>query len=137
MAFADPQKGRSVICGPGPAASMVTLAGTCVEGDILGYSSGWKRALGTAASVINPQLVALKGGLSGDVIPVALVCVVTGYTGGTAGGLIYVAEGADSGKVTDTIPTTQSDLVTVIGVLLDATTIAFNLTNVQVVHALA
>ena len=131
MAFADPQKGRSVIVGPGPAAATVTLAGDCVEGDILGYSTGWKRALATAGSVINPQVVALKGGVSGEVIPVALVCVVTGYTGGTPGGLIYLAEGADSGKVTDTAPGTTNDVNTVIGVLLDAATIAFNLTGKQ------
>ncbi len=135
MAFADPQVGRSVICGPGPAAPTVTLAGTCVEGDVLGYSTGWKRSLGTAGSVINPQVIALKGGVSGDVIPVATVCVVKGYTGGTPGGLIYCAEGADAGKVTDIIPTTQYDLLTVIGVLLAADTIAFNLSNVQVIHA--
>jgi len=132
MAFADPQKGRSVVCGPGPAAATVTLAGTCVEGDILGYSTGWKRSLATVSSVINPQVVALKGGVSGDVIPVAPVCVVTGYSGGTPGGLIYLAEGTSSGMVTDTVPSTTGDVKTVIGVLLDATTISFNLSNLQV-----
>lgn len=135
MAFSDPQKGRSVIVSPGAQAATVTLAGTVSEGDVIGYSSGWKRALATAGSVISPQLIALKAGVSGDVIPVSAVCVVTGYSGGTPGGLIYCAEGSDAGKVTDTIPTTASDVLTVIGVLLNATTIAFNLSNVQVVHA--
>ena len=135
MAFADPGIGRHVICGPGPAAATVTLAAACEEGDVLGYSAGWKLALATAASVIGGQLVALKKGAIGDVIPVATVCVVTGYTDGTPGGLIYVAEGAASGDVTDAIPTTQADNITVIGVLLNDTTIAFNLSNVQVVHA--
>ncbi len=135
MAFADPQVGRHVICGPGPAAATVTLAGTVSEGDIIGYSTGWKRALGTAASVVQGQLVALKSGVSGDIIPVASVCVVAGYTGGTPGGLIYVAEGTSNGMVTDTIPTTQNDSVTVIGVLLSATEISFNLSNVHLLHA--
>jgi hypothetical protein len=135
MAFADPGIGRHVICGPGPAAATVLLAAACEEGDILGYSTGWKLALGTAAAVINPQVVALKKGAIGDYIPVAVVCVVEGYTGGTPGGLIYVQEGSGGGDVTDTIPTTQYDLLTVIGVLLNATTIAFNLSNVQVIHA--
>jgi hypothetical protein len=135
MPFSDPQKGRSVICGPGPAAGMVTLAGTCVEGDILGYSTGWKRALATVSSVVSPQVVALKGGVSGDVIPVAVVCVVTGYTGATPGALIYLAEGSSSGQVTETAPTTTNDVKTVIGVALDATTIAFNLSNVIVLSA--
>ena len=132
MAFADPQKGRSVIGGPGPAAANVTLAGTVSEGDVIGYSSGWKRALATVSSVINPQLIALKAGVSGDVIPVANRCVVTGYTGGTPGGLIYLAEGTSNGMVTDTVPSTTGDVKTVIGVLLDAATIAFNMTNLQV-----
>ena len=135
MAFADSGSGRHVICGPGPAAGMVTLAGTCAEGDVLGYSTGWKRALATVSSVVNPQLIALKGGVSGDVIPVAAVCVVTGYSGGTPGGLIYLAEGTSNGQVTDTAPTTTNDVKTVIGVLLDATTIAFNLSNVIVLSA--
>ena len=136
MAFADPATGRKIVdSGRGTRPGTVTLAEACVVGDVLGYSTGWKRALATAGSVISPQLIALKAGVSGDIIPVAAVCVVTGYTGGTPGGLIYCAEGADSGKVTDTIPTTQYDVLTVIGILLDATTIAFNLSNVQVVHA--
>jgi len=135
MSFADPGIGRQVIQAPSPSGQTVLLAAACEEGDILGYSTGWKLALGTAGSVINPQVVALKKGAIGDYIPVATVCVVTGYTGGTPGGLIYVAEGSASGDVTDTIPTTQYDLLTVIGVLLDATTISFNLSNVQVIHA--
>lgn len=135
MAFADPQTGRHVICGPGPEAPTVILAGTCVEGDVLGYSSGWKRALATVSSVVSPQVIALKGGVSGDVIPVALVCVVTGYSGGTPGGLIYCAEGSDNGKVTDTAPSTTNDVKTVIGVLLAADTIAFNLSNLQVLSS--
>jgi len=135
MAFADPQVGRSVICGPGPAAATVTLAGTVAEGDIIGYSNGWKRALANAGGVIQGQLVALKSGVSGDVIPVATHCVVKGYTGGTPGGLIYVAEGTDAGKVTDIIPATQADALTVIGVLLSATEIAFTLGNPHIVHA--
>ena len=135
MAFADPAKGRSVIQSPGPEAVAVTVAEAVKEGDILGYSSGWKRALATVGGVISPQLVALKDTASGKQCPVAAHCVVTGYTGGTPGGLIYTAEGTSNGQVTDTIPTTQNDVITVIGVLLDATTIAFNLSNVQVLHA--
>jgi hypothetical protein len=135
MAFADPGVGRHVISGPGPAAPMVTLAQACEEGDILGYSSGWKLALATAGSVINPQLVALKKGAIGDSIPVATVCVVTGYTGATPGALIYLAEGSASGDVTETAPTTTNDVKTVIGLALAADTVAFNLSNVIVLSA--
>jgi hypothetical protein len=135
MAFADPGVGRQVISAPAPSGGTVTLAEACEEGDILGYSTGWKLALATVSSVINPQLVALKKGAIGDVIPVAVVCVVTGYTGGTPGGLIYLAEGSAKGDVTDTAPTTTNDVKTVIGVLLSATTIQFNLSNVIVLSS--
>jgi hypothetical protein len=135
MALTDPQKGRSVVCGPGPSAATVTLAGTVSEGDVIGYSTGWKRALATVGSVVNPQLIALKGGISGDVIPVAQVCVVTGYTGATPGALIYLAEGTSNGMVTETAPSTTNDVKTVIGVALDANTISFNLSNVIVLSA--
>jgi hypothetical protein len=132
MAFADPGVGRQVISAPAPSGGSVLLAEACEEGDILGYSTGWKLALATVTTVINPQLVALKKGAIGDTIPVAVVCVVTGYTGGTPGGLIYCAEGTAKGDVTDTVPSTTGDVKTVIGVLLNATTIAFNLSNLIV-----
>ena len=132
MSFSDPAKGRSVIQSPGPEAYAVTVAEAVKEGDILGYSSGWKRALATVSSVINPQLIALKDTPSGGKCPVASEAIVTGYSGGTPGGLIYLAEGTSYGQATDTAPSTTGDVKTVIGVLMDATTIAFNLTNLQV-----
>ena len=131
MALSDPGFGRSVICSPGETAATVTVAEAVKEGDVLGYSSGWKRSLATVGSVINPQIVALKDAASGGKCPVATVCVVTGYSGGTPGGLVYCAEGSDKGEVTDTAPSTSGDVNTVIGVLLSATDIAFNLTNKQ------
>jgi hypothetical protein len=132
MSFADPAKGRSVIQSPGPEGYAVTVAEAVKEGDILGYSSGWKRALATTGSVINPQLIALKDTASGKMCPVANEAIVTGYSGGTPGGLIYLAEGTSYGQVTDTAPSTTGDVKTIIGVLLDAATILFNLTCVQV-----
>lgn len=134
MALTDPGIGRQVICGPGPQAPMVTLHEAVNEGDLLSYSSGWHLADANTASLKHPQLVALKSGAIGDLCPVAVVCTVTGYSGGTAGGLIYASEAA-TGHVTDTPHDTNGDSNTVIGVLLDATTIQFNLTGVQVVHA--
>jgi len=135
MALTDPGVGRKVIQAPSPSGATVLLAAACEEGDILGYSTGWKLALATVGSVINPQLVALKKGAIGDYIPVATVCVVQGYTGATPGALIYLAEGSASGDVTETAPTTTNDVKTVIGVALDANTVAFNLSNVIVLSA--
>ena len=52
MAFADPAKGRSVIQSAPDPRPAVTVAEAVKEGDVLGYSSGWKRALATVSSVI-------------------------------------------------------------------------------------
>ena len=125
MAFADPAKGRSVIQSPGPEAVVVTVAEAVKEGDILGYSSGWKRALATTGGVIQGRLVALKDTLSGKQCPVAARCTVTGYTGATPGGYVYVDEGTNYGQVTQTAPTTSGDSNVIIGIALSATDILF------------
>jgi len=129
MPFSDPAKGRQVQWSPGPAAPSVTLAAACREGDILGYSSGWKPALATVSSVIQGRLVALKGGASGEVIPVSHTAVVKGYSGATPGNPVYVAEGAGNGQVTETAPSTSGDANTIIGIVLAADTILFFLNS--------
>jgi len=125
MAFSDPAKGRQVQWSPGPAAPNVTLAAACKEGDILGYSSGWKPALAAVGSVIQGRLVALKGGATGEVIPVSHTAVVKGYSGATPGNPVYVAEGSSNGQVTETAPSTSGDANTIIGIVLEADTILF------------
>ena len=129
MAFSDPAKGRQIQWSPGPAAPMVTLAAACKEGDILGYSTGWKPALATVGSVIQGRLVALKNGASGEVIPVSHTAVVKGYSGATPGNPVYVAEGSSNGQVTETAPTTSGDANTIIGLVLTADTILFFLNS--------
>lgn len=127
MAFADPGT-RIIVSHPmTPQAPSVTLAEACKEGDILGYSSGWKRALATVGTAIQGRLVALKGGASGDTIPVAREAVVRGYTGGTAGNPVYVAEGTSYGCITETAPSTSGDCNIVIGYMLNATDALINL----------
>ena len=130
MSFSDPAKGRSVVWSPGPEAPTVTLAAAVKEGDILGYSSGWKKAIATAGGVIQGRLVALKDGKSGDVIPVSHIAVVRGYSGATPGNPIYVNEGSgNDGTVTETIPATAADATTQIGMALAADTILFFLNS--------
>ncbi len=129
MAFSDPAKGRSVIQSPGPEAPGVTVAEAIKEGDILGYSSGWKRALATVSGVIQGRLVALKDTPSGGKCPVALVCTITGYSGATPGGYVYVDEGTNYGQVTQTAPSTTGDANTIIGIALSATDILFFLNS--------
>jgi hypothetical protein len=126
MAFEDPGISRKIEnSNVGPSAPTVTLAEACVRGDVLGYSSGWKRALATTGTAIQGRLVALQDGAVGDVIPVSPCPVVSGYSGATPGGYVYVAEGSDNGKVTQTAPNTSGDCNTIIGIALSATTILF------------
>ncbi len=98
-------------------------AENCRAGDLLGYSSGWLRALATAGTVIAGQLVALEDGIGGEVIEAAQLVVLGGFTGGTPGGSVYSAEGTDDGEYTETEPSTQFDIKTVIGRVLSATQI--------------
>jgi hypothetical protein len=128
MALTDPGKDRQIIdSGVGSYPPTVTLAEACKRGDVLGYSTGWKRALATVSSVIQGRLVALADGAIGDVIPVSPRAVVGGYSGGTPGNPVYVAEGTSNGQVTETIPSTTNDATTVIGIILSATEVLFNL----------
>jgi hypothetical protein len=117
MAFADAQAGGVIKEFSGKVE--ITLAGTVSTGDLLGYSSGWKRALGTAGGVIQARLVAGEDGVSGDVITAYALAVIDGrYSGGTPGAVLYVAEGTDNGKATETLPTTQNDATTVVGFMV-------------------
>ncbi len=122
MAFSDPGKGRIVEQGEGIVK--ITLAEACKAGDILGYSSGWKRALATVGTAIQGRLVAGEDGASGDVITAYRRAVVSGYSDGTAGNAVYVAEGTDYGKITETKPATAGDCDTVIGYMVSATVAA-------------
>ena len=122
MAFSDPGTGRIIEQGEGLVK--ITLAEGVKAGDILGYSSGWKRALATVGTAIQGRLVAGEDGASGDVITAYRRAVVGDYAGGTAGNPVYVAEGTDYGKITETKPTTSGDCDTIIGYTVSATTAA-------------
>ncbi|MFC1914371.1 hypothetical protein ACFLXF_03770 [Chloroflexota bacterium] len=122
MAFSDSGMGRVIEQGEGLVK--ITLAEACKAGDILGYSSGWKRALATVGTAIQGRVVAGEDGASGDEITAYRRAVVSGYSGGTAGNPVYVAEGTDYGKVTETAPSTSGDCDTVIGYVASATVVA-------------
>jgi hypothetical protein len=136
MAFADPGIGRIILdSGRGTNPATVVLAEACKHGDVLGYSTGWKRALATVSSVIQARVVALKDGIIGESIPVSQNPLVSGYTGGTPGAVISVAVGTDNGKVTETIPSTTNDATTPIGIVLTSTTVLFNITRADALSA--
>ena len=130
MAFSDPGKGRVVLdSGRGTEPEKVTLAEDCKCGDVLGYSSGWKRALATTGSVIQGRLVALADGENGGEVPVSANPVIGGYSGATPGGYVYVAEGSNNGQITQTAPSTSGDANTIIGIALSATEVMFFLNS--------
>ncbi|MBI2836137.1 MAG: hypothetical protein HYX85_00385 [Chloroflexi bacterium] len=126
MPFSDPGKGRIILdSGRGTEPEKVTLAEDCSFGDILGYSSGWKRALATVGSVVQGRLVALASGKNGGEVPVSANPVIGGYSGATVGGYVYVDEGTNNGRITQTAPSTSGDANTVIGLALSATEVMF------------
>lgn len=123
MAFADSGDRNVTAIG---MKFPITLAGTVKAGDLIGYSSGWKRALATAGTAIDARFVALQSGVSGDVIEVAPAAVVDGMTGATPGNPIYSAEGSSNGEYTETAPTTSNDINTILGYAISATEIYVN-----------
>ena len=65
-----------------------------------------------------------EDGASSDEITAYRRAVVSGYSGGTAGNAVYVAEGTDYGEVTETKPTTSGDCDTIVGYMASATVAA-------------
>ncbi len=130
MAFSDSGKGRIILdSGRGTQPEKVTLAEAVKCGDVLGYSSGWKRALATVGSVIQGRLVAMADGKSGEEVPVSTNPAVGGYSGATLGGYVYVDEGSNNGRITQTAPSTSGDANTIIGIALSATKVMFFLNS--------
>ena len=130
MAFADNQGSRGIIdAAVGDRPVTVVVAEPVQKGDVLGYSSGWKRALATTGGVIQGRLVALADGTTSALGPVATHCVVNGYTGATTGGYVYVDEGTAYGKVTQTQPSTVGDANILVGIALSETEVMFFLNS--------
>ena len=121
MALTEPTAGRTI--DEAAFAIKLTLAEACKRGDLLGYSSGWKRALATVGTAIQARFVAAEDGVSGDVITAFGNVKMSGYSGGTPGAAVYAAEGTSYGCVTETAPTTTGDCNTIIGIILSATEI--------------
>ena len=120
MAFADSGLAGTIYETEGEGT--IVLAGTVVKGDILGYSSGWKQALATTGTAIQGKCVAGEDGVSGQRIVVYFDRAVVGsrFSGATAGGAIYVAEGTDNGEYTQTAPSTSGDCTKIIGYAVSA-----------------
>jgi hypothetical protein len=119
MALTEATAGRTINDAAMPVR--VTLAEACKKGDLLGYSSGWKRALATVGTAIQAKLIAGEDGASGDVITAYSTALVSGFTGGTPGGALYAAEGTSYGCYTESAPVTTGDCNTIIGLIVSAT----------------
>lgn len=122
MALTEPTTGRIIKDVSLPVR--ITLAEACKMGDLLGYSSGWKRALATTGTAIAGVLVAGQAGAIGDVITAYREAAISGFTGGTPGGSVYSAEGTAYGCYTEAAPTTGGDCNTIIGTITAADAIA-------------
>lgn len=121
MSFADAQ--ANAILDYGEDEAEITLAGTVVVGDAIGWSSGWKRALATVGTAIQLRCIAKGKGVSGQNIKAYFGKVLISgsrFAGGTAGAALYVAEGTDSGEFTETAPTDTNDCDTVVGYVISA-----------------
>ena len=122
MAFADAQASGVIDYGENEAE--IKLAGTVKVGDAVGWSSGWVRALATTGTAIQMRCVAGQDGASGQKIKAYFGKTFLGgsrLSGGTAGSALYVAEGTDNGKYTETAPDTTGDCDTVVGYMISAT----------------
>lgn len=120
MALADSQTGCIIYHGESPAP--IKLAGTVSKGDAVGYSDGWKRALATAASVVQMRCVASEDGVADQVIIAYFgLCEMGGrFSGGTEGNAVYVAEGSDNGEYIDVVPTDANDANKIVGYTMTA-----------------
>jgi hypothetical protein len=117
MAFAD--SGAHVIrSGQGPGT--VVLAGACVKGDILGYSSGWYQADGNAE--ISAYKIAAQDGAIGDTINTWEKAVIynSGF-GATPAAPVYLSD--TPGKLTQTPSTTNAQRI---GFAVSATLVCIN-----------
>jgi len=123
MAFADSQGAATILYGEEPAE--ILLKDTVVKGDILGYSDGWKQALATVGSVVQGRCIASDAGDTGDKIMAYFgrVLMTGRFTGGTDDASLYVAEGTDAGKFTETAPTDTGDANKKVGIVVDAVTV--------------
>jgi hypothetical protein len=114
MAFADSTGSRDIL-GIGVPVPLTVKTGVTVKaGDLLGYSSGW--ALADANAGIPAEYIAGTDGEAGQEITAYKEALVGGFTGGTAGGALYLSDTA--GGYSDSASTTSAQRV---GTLVSAT----------------
>ena len=135
MALSDSGLAGTIYEGEGEAT--IVLAGTVIKGDILGYSSGWKRALATTGTAIQGKCVAGEDGVSGQRIVVYFDRAVIGgrFSAATVGGAVYVAEGTSNGRYIQTVPSDTGDCTKIIGYAISASILV--ITPLYVIDSIA
>jgi hypothetical protein len=116
MALTDAGSGAKILGGTIPIE--ITLAADVTCGDLLGYSTGWVKALATTGTAIQAVAVAGADGLNGKRITAFFgdVHIKGRFSGNTIGGAVYGAEGTSNGHYTQTKPTTGGDCNTKLGI---------------------
>lgn len=122
MSFADNRTSGKVVFRWALMPAVITLASDCCAGDLLGYSSGWKKADPNNATLIQPRCVASTNGAIGDsIIAYFGNCYIEGkISGATIGSALY-SDPAVPGGITETASTTPTDGNTVIGLVVGST----------------
>ena len=120
MALTDAQVGGVLKMAGNPIRLL--LAGAVVKGDLMGFATGWKRALATTGTAIQGKYIAGEDGAIGDTINCYAEVVLSGrITAATPGGAVYGAEGTSNGMYTETAPVTGGDCNKIVGTILSAT----------------
>lgn len=126
MALSDSQASADILYGSEP--SVITLKEAVTKGDAVGYYNGWRKALATSSTVYQMRCVASEDGVANQDITAYFGIVLMGgrLSGGTAEAALYVAEGSDAGKYTETAPTTTGDANKKVGIMItDSVAILF------------
>ncbi len=121
MDLVDTGTGAIIHFGDVPAP--ILLDEDVSEGDLLGYSNGWKRTLATTGSVVQYRCVASKDGVKNQEIIGYFGTVLIGgrFRRGIAGNALYVAGAGHYGDYSMTIPTTSGDADTIVGYMVSET----------------
>ena len=121
MSFVDSQSGALIVFGENPTP--VVLVGACSRGDLIGFGSGWKRALADADNLVQARCVAAEDGVDGQAIIAYFgTTVIDGdrFSGGEVGEPVYVSA-TDPGQYTLTEPEGEGQGNKIIGYMITKT----------------
>ena len=104
----------------------LVLAGDVGPQELIGYSSGWKRADADAATNIYAQYIAMQGGVSGDKIKACKKCLLFDEDAPYTANAAYYLSGT-AGYSRTRRSTTDGDMIQLVGRALDTTRLLLNI----------